>query len=68
MKNIARRMLVTAFCTAIALPLAYGQNESCTDYGGGPDSSHYIKSKQITKGQRGPIGSGLGLPARRNRI
>ncbi len=32
-----------------ALPSAYGQNVSWPDYGGGTDSSHYIKSKQITK-------------------
>ena len=55
MKNIARRMLATAFCAAIALPLVYGQNESWTDYGGGPDSSHYIRSKQITKANVGQL-------------
>ena len=51
---IAKRMLVVAFCAATAL-VAYGQNESWTDYGGGTDSSHYIKSKQITKANVGQM-------------
>ena len=34
---------------------AYGQNQSWTDYGGGPDSSHFIKSKQITKANVGQL-------------
>ena len=54
-KNIAKRMLLVGSCAAIALPFAYGQNESWTDYGGGTDSSHYIKSKQITKANVGQM-------------
>ena len=54
-KNIAKRVLCGAFCAALALPFAYGQNESWIDYGGGTDSSHYIKSKQITKANVGQM-------------
>ena len=67
-KNIARGMLATAFCAAIALPFAYGQNESWTDYGGGPDSSHYVKSKQITKANVGQLDVAWVYPPGRNWI
>jgi quinoprotein glucose dehydrogenase len=55
LKNIGKRMLAGGICAAIALPFAYGQNQSWADYGGGPDSSHYIKSKQITKANVGQM-------------
>src|SRR4051794_1130941 len=47
MKYITVRLLSAAVGTAIALPLAFGQNVSWADYGGGSDSSHFIKSRQI---------------------
>jgi len=52
-KRIARWVFAGAF--SIALPLAYGQNQSWKDYGGGPDNSHFIKSKQITKANVGQM-------------
>src|SRR5436305_7975888 len=55
MKNIARNMFAMACCIATALQFAYGQNQSWMDYGGGTDSSHYIKSKQITKANVGQV-------------
>jgi quinoprotein glucose dehydrogenase len=54
-KNITKRVLAAAFCAAIALSSAYGQNQWWADYGGGTDSSHYIKSKQITKANVGQM-------------
>lgn len=45
--NIAR-IFVVALC-ALAMPFSYGQEESWPDYGGGPDSSHFVGSRQITK-------------------
>jgi len=55
MKKLARRIAVVSVSAAIALPLAYSQNQSWTDYGGGPDSTHYSKSKQITKANVGQL-------------
>jgi glucose dehydrogenase/cytochrome c2 len=40
---------------AIALPSAYSQNASWTDYGGGTDSTHYVRSKQLTKANVGQL-------------
>jgi len=54
-KYFSSRLLTAAFCTAAALPSAYGQNVAWPDYGGGTDSSHYIKSKQITKANVGQL-------------
>ena len=55
MKNIAKKTLGAAFCAAMAMPIAHGQNEWWTDYGGGTDSSHYIKSRQIDKSNVGQM-------------
>ncbi|MEO8593191.1 MAG: PQQ-binding-like beta-propeller repeat protein [Candidatus Solibacter sp.] len=55
MKKIAKNTFAMFFCIALALPFAYGQNQSWSDYGGGTDSSHYIKSKQITKANVGQL-------------
>src|SRR4051812_45768079 len=49
MKKTATRTLAMVIGAAIALPCAYSQNESWVDYGGGADSTHFVKSKQITK-------------------
>jgi len=48
-KYIAKMLASAALGAVIALPLAYGQNLGWPDYGGGTDSSHFIKSRQITK-------------------
>uniref|UniRef100_Q01RN3 Pyrrolo-quinoline quinone n=1 Tax=Solibacter usitatus (strain Ellin6076) TaxID=234267 RepID=Q01RN3_SOLUE len=53
--HIAKNMFAIAFCIVLALPLAYGQNQSWMDYGGGTDSSHYTRSKQITKANVGQL-------------
>src|SRR5258708_28389490 len=46
--------LFTLFC-CIALASAYGQKRSWPDYGGGPDNSHYVESKLITKANLGKL-------------
>ena len=55
-KKIAKRMLTVAFCAVTTLPLAQGQNVPWADYGGGPDSSHFVNSKQITKANVSQMG------------
>ena len=64
MKGIALRMVLTVCGIAIAQPFAVGPKRSPgPDYGGGTDSSHYAKSKQITKANVGQMEVALGLPS-----
>src|SRR5712691_686790 len=52
--RIARVSLLTLF-SCLALVSAYGQKRSWPDYGGGPDNSHYVESKLITKANIGKL-------------
>src|SRR6185503_12738159 len=45
--------LALLLCFAVAT--SYGQKKSWVDYGGGPDNSHFVESKQITKANIGQL-------------
>ena len=47
------RLLALLLCLAAAT--AYSQKKSWVDYGGGPDNSHFVESKQITKANVGQL-------------
>src|ERR1700749_2834283 len=47
-RNNIRQIVLAALCALIA-PCSFGQDKSWPDYGGGPDSSHFVESRQITK-------------------
>ena len=53
--NIAVRVPLLILFSSLALLSAYGQKNSWPDYGGGPDNSHYIESKLITKANVGRL-------------
>src|SRR5438477_5451101 len=44
-----------ALFLCFAMVASYGPKKSCVDYGGGPDSSHFVESKQITKANVGQL-------------
>ena len=47
-RNDIPRIFLAVLCASMA-PCSFGQERSWPDYGGGPDSSHFVESKQITK-------------------
>jgi len=51
--TLNRWLLVLTVCTATAT--AFAQKTSWIDYGGGPDNSHFVESKQITKANVGQL-------------
>src|SRR5947199_410476 len=48
-----RLPFMIALCVAASPAVA--QKKSWTDYGGGPDNSHFVESKQITKANVGQL-------------
>src|SRR5580658_6379158 len=48
-RPLARRFTMLALLTANVTAIGFGQQRSWPDYGGGPENSHYVASKQITK-------------------
>jgi quinoprotein glucose dehydrogenase len=48
-RNLPRRIAILALLMATVAASAFGQQRSWSDYGGGPENSHFVASKQITK-------------------
>ena len=48
-KNLGGKTVIVTFSVAITSLPAFIQNQSWADYGGGADSTHYVRGKQITK-------------------
>ena len=48
-RNLATRITIFALLMAAVTASAFGQQRSWSDYGGGPENSHFVASKQITK-------------------
>ena len=54
-RTLARRFMTLALFTANVTAIGFGQQQSWPDYGGGPENSHYVASKQITKANIGQL-------------
>src|ERR1700744_1195890 len=54
-QNRARRITTVALSATALAAIAFGQQRSWPDYGGGPENSHFAASKQITKANIGQV-------------
>ncbi|MGA7235872.1 MAG: pyrroloquinoline quinone-dependent dehydrogenase, partial [Bryobacteraceae bacterium] len=54
-RSLAPRFTIFALLTAAVTASAFGQQRSWSDYGGGPENSHFVASKQITKANIGQL-------------
>jgi quinoprotein glucose dehydrogenase len=54
-RTLAQRSTTLALLTAGVTAIGLGQQRSRPDYGGGPENSHYLASKQLTKANIGQL-------------